>query len=304
MAMQTVFPRAARAIAALALLMTSLGCAGQPHTHQTACAVARQARSNALVRLPFEIVQGRIYIQAQVNHGGPYRFAVDTGASGLGRADSSLVSALHLTVTGATQASDGVSTATVNTVHLNSLELGALSRSNLDVIARDYSSSVPPEAAISGILGRGFFADGLLVIDFPTHSLWFSRTRQLAAGDADALAYERAFRIPISLGDVATTANLDTGAAVGLVLPRSTFDQVSATPLEQAGRARLTNGVIETGRAIVHGPLRAGAINIANIDTRVSDRFPEAVLGGEILRNYVIAIDQRTQLVAICEPRS
>ena len=294
----------ARAIAALAFSALTTACASQPHSRQAdACAVARASRAGALLRQPFEIVGGRIYVQARVNGAGPYRFAVDTGASGLGRADSSLVSALHLTTTGAAQTSDSVSTATVNTVHLDSLGLGALTRNNLDIIARDYSSSVPREAAISGIIGRDFFADGLLVIDFPGRTVWFTRARQLAATDNSALSYERAFRVPISLGNVSTTANLDTGAAVGLVLPRATFDQVGATPLEQAGRARLTNGIIETGRAVVHGPLRSGAIDMTDIEARVSDHFPEALIGGDILRNYLIAIDQRSHVVAICAPR-
>lgn len=300
--MQTT-SKLARTIAALAFSALTIGCASQPHPPQAdACAVARASGAGALLRQPFEIVGGRIYVQARVNGAGPYRFAIDTGASGLGRADSSLVSALHLTPTGAAQTSDGVNTAIVNTVHLDSLRLGALTRNNLDVIARDYSSSVPPEAAISGIIGRDFFADGFLVIDFPARTLWFTRARQLAATDNGALSYERAFRVPISLGGVSTTANLDTGAAVGLVLPRATFDRIAATPLEQAGRARLTNGVIETGRAVVHGPLRAGAIDVTDIEARVSDQFPEALIGGEILRNYVIAIDQRSHVVAICAP--
>ena len=299
--MHTGYSKLHRAAVAWAVLLLLPACVSDPRNRGAdACAVASASRRQALVRVPFEIVRGRIYVQARVNGEGPYRFAVDTGASGLGRVDTSLVSALHLTVSGSVQSSDGVSTATVNTVHLNSLALGALIRTNSEVITRDYSSSVAPEAAISGIIGREFFADGLLVIDFPSRTLSFTRSAQLAPENTGVLAYERPFRIPASVGDLAITANLDTGAAVGLVLPRTVFDQVAAGPLDQAGRARLTNGVIDTGRAIVHGPLRAGAINVSDIDTRVSDRFPEPLIGGDVLRNYVIAIDQRSRLLALC----
>lgn len=303
--MRTGLLRPARhAVAALAAVISSAGCAHAPTRGSDACSVAAASQADALVRIPFEIVQGRIYVQARVNGAGPYRFAIDTGASGLGRADTSLVSALNLTVTGTNQSSDGVTTTTVNTVHLNSIDLGGLVRENLDVIARDYSSTVSPDAAISGIVGRDFFADGLLVIDFPSRTLSFSRTRGLARANEGALTFERPFRVPVSIGDVNATANLDTGAAVALVLPRQVFDQVAAGQLEQAGRARLTNGVIETGRAVVHGPVRVGAINASDVETRVSDRYPEVMLGGQILQNYVLAFDQRSRLVAICASRS
>jgi hypothetical protein len=183
----------------------------------------------------------------------------------MGRADASLTNALHLTRIGNTQSSDGVATATVNTVHLDSLGLGRLHRENLDVITRDYSASMPASAAISGIIGRDFFADGLLIIDYPSHTLAFSETRGI------------------------TTAN--SGAQIRAAVPRSGFD-----------RATLTNGAIDTGRAAVHGPLRLGEVNAADIEARVADGYPEVMVGADILQHYLIAVDQRTRLVAVCSP--
>lgn len=269
-----------------------------------ACAVATNMQTDASMRVPFEIVDGRVYVQARVNGGGPYRFAVDTGASGLGRADSSLVSLLKLEVTGAGQTSDGVRTATVNTVRFASLDLGGLVRRDFDVMTRDYSSTVAPDAAIHGIIGRDFFADGLLVIDYPERTLWFSRAQGLAPGAEGALPYERPFRVPASIGGVDVKAHLDTGAAVALVMPRNVFDTVAASPLEAAGAARLTNGTIETGRAIVRGPVRVGGASASDVETRVSDRYPEVMIGGHILQRHVIAFDQRSRLAAVCPPPS
>lgn len=275
------------------------GCAHAPASRE-ACATAATAATDALVRAPFEIVDGRVYVQVRVDGGGPYRFAVDTGASGMGRADASLAAALRLPVSGVTQSSDGITTANVNSVHLDEVALGDLRRKNLDVIMRDYSSSVAPQAAISGILGRDFFGDGLLVLDFPSHTLVFSRTRQLTPGDRGAHSYERPFRVAATLGDVAVTANLDTGAAVTLVLPQTIYAQIEASPLEAAGRARLTNGVVDTSRTIVHGPVRIGGASVSDVEARVSDRYPEVLIGGQILQNYLVAIDQRSKVVAVC----
>jgi hypothetical protein len=268
-----------------------------------ACAVAARAHEDALMRLPFEIVNGRVYLQAQVNDRGPYTFAIDTGASGLGRADASLTSALGLEVTGETQTSDGVNTATVNRVQFDSLALGGLIREDFDVITRDYSSGLPDEAKIHGIVGRDFFADGLLVIDFPARSIAFSRTQALGADQAGVLAYERPFRVPVTIGAVSTTGNLDTGAGVTLVLPLSLYNQVASGPLEQAGRGQLTNTVIETSRTTLAGPVRIGSATVSNVEVRVSEQYPELLIGGQVLQNYVVAIDQRSRLVALCPPQ-
>lgn len=268
-----------------------------------ACAVpAAVTAEDAIVRLPFDIVHGRVYVDARVNGGGPYRFAIDTGAGGLGRADASLTNALSLPVVGREQTSDGVNTATVETVRINSLELGGMMIRDIDVITRDYSSSAPPGAAISGIIGRDFFADGLLVIDFPSRTLTFTRSHGLSSGDEGALAYERPFRVPVTIGDQTVEGNLDTGASVTMVFPRALYDQVRAGPLEAAGQGQLTNTVIDSSRTVVHGPVRVGGASVSDVEVRVSDRFPELLVGGQVLQSYIIAIDQRTRLVAICQP--
>jgi len=267
-----------------------------------ACAMARSSQADALVQLPFDIVQGRVYVQAHVNGSGPYTFAIDTGASGFGRADASLTQLLNLPVVGTAETSDGVSSATVTTIRLDALELGGLERTGLEVITRDYSSDAPPGVAISGIIGRDFFADGLLVIDFPNRTLSFSQSSDLSSGVEGVLRYERPFRVPVSIGDITVEGNLDTGAAVTLVLPQSLYERVVAGPLEAAGQGQLTNTTIATGRAMVNGPLRIGGAVVSDVEARVSDRFPELLVGGRVLQNYLVAIDQRSQSVAICPP--
>ncbi|MCB1670060.1 MAG: aspartyl protease family protein [Gammaproteobacteria bacterium] len=265
-----------------------------------ACEVLTTVQEGAQVSLPFRIVGGRVYIEAMVNDLGPFTFAVDTGASGLGRADASLVAALNLTTAGVTSTSDGVSTSSVDTVRLASLAVGGLVKDNLEVITRDYSSSVPPEAAIAGIVGRDFFADGLLVIDFPARRLIFTRATGLVTEMGGALPYDRAFRVPVWIGDRQMLANLDTGAAVALVLPLAVYNDIMAGPLQTAAPARLTNNVIDTGRATVHGPLRVGEASLMEVEARVAERFPEVMIGGEVLQDYIVAFDQRKQRVAVC----
>ncbi|ATW03474.1 aspartyl protease family protein [Sphingorhabdus sp. YGSMI21] len=292
----------------IALALAALaGCVHSPDIvsaiERDACSTVTIPQEDALINVPFEIVQGRVYVQARVNGGNYHTFAVDTGASGMGRADASLTKALSLPIIQTTETSDGVNVATVDMTRFDSLEIGGFVRKDLDVITRDYSSKGPPEAAISGIIGREFFADGLLIIDFPSRTLSFSRKQMIKPDAPGALSYTRPFRVPVSIGDIETTGNLDSGANIFLVLPKTLYDQVAASPLETAGKGRLTNTVIETHRATLRGPVRIGAAHESDVDIRVSDRFPELLVGGKLLQKYRIAIDQRSQRVAICSPR-
>ena len=267
---------------------------------QDACGIADAPATDFEMRVPFETVDGRIYVHARANGRGPFRFAVDTGASGMARADASLVSALGLEIRGPSDTSDGVRTAKADTTHLDSLELGELLRRDLDIITRDYASRTSPDAAFAGIIAREFFSDGLLVIDYPRKTLSFSRTLALSPETEDVLTYERAFRVPVAIGGLQTRGNLDTGASVTFVLPMALYEKVAAGPLEPAGRGQLTNGTIDTMRATVRGPIRIGRASLSDIEVRVSERFPELLVGAHVLQEFVVVIDQRSRSVALC----
>jgi len=266
----------------------------------SACSLVEKASAEALLSVPFRVVDGRIYVDVLVNGNGPFTFAVDTGASGIGRADASLVAKLGLQIEGSGETSDGVATARVGTVRLASLDLGGFVRQNLEVITRDYSSKMSREAAFAGIIGRDFFADGLLVIDYPRQRLTFSQGPGLVRGEQGVLAYERPFRVPVAIGTVLTEGNLDTGANVSLVLPKTLFDRVGGGKIETAGDGRLTNTTVKTGSAKLAGPLRIGAATLSDLTVRVSDSYPELLVGAHTLQHFTLLIDQRSKNVALC----
>lgn len=264
------------------------------------CALVEKASADALLNVPFRIIDGRIYVDVRVNGDGPYRFAVDTGASGMGRADASLVAKLKLPISGAAETSDAVASARVDTVRLASVALGGLVRRDLEVMTRDYSGKMAPEAAFAGILGRAFFADGLLVIDYPKQRLSFTPGAGLVPGAPGVLGYERAFRVPVTIGGVVAQGNLDTGANVAFVLPRPLFDQVGGGAIEAAGDGKLTNTTVKTGSAKLHGPFRIGAATLSDMTVRISDSYPEFLVGAHALQHFALLIDQRSSSVALC----
>ena len=266
-------------------------------------AVSTGAVSDALLDLPFRTIESRIYLDVMVDGKGPFVFALDTGASGIGRVDASLVAELGLPSAGEGQTSDGVASAKVDTVRIASLALGGLVQRDIAVIARDYRSRVSQAAAFSGILGRAFFADGLLVIDFPAQRLRFFTNRELRAGQPGALAYDRAFRVPVTLGAVTTTANLDTGADVNLVMPTAVYAQLQGAPLQPAGNVSLTNTRLPSFTGQLPGPVRVGQASLSDVPVRVAADFPEVLVGAQALKDQLVRIAQRHQTVAVCPAR-
>lgn len=255
----------------------------------------------AAIEIPFEMTGGRPYVQAYVNGRGPYRMLFDNGASGMGRADIRLVETLGLPVSGTAQNSDGVNTATVDVVRVDSVRLGALTRTGLELLARDYNRTSAPDNAISGIIGRDFFADGLLTIDYPARRLVFDPSRRLEPGPG-VLTYTTPFRVPVRLGDDEVEGVLDTGSNLTMHLPRALYLRLVADPLEPAGQGRRANTVFQLYRTRIREAVRVGAVEVSGLDVMVSDTAPWLNIGAGFLQHYVLAIDQRSRRIALTRP--
>lgn len=266
---------------------------------ESACSLAARP-GERIIDVPFDVFDGRIHVQVQVNGSGPYRFAIDTGASGMARADSRLVRKLTLPADASTHHSDGVQTARADTVRIDALALAGLRHSDVTALTRDYNARQSKDAVFDGILARGFFADGVLIIDYPQRCLQFRRDIDLLPAQPDTLAYSRAFRIPVKIGTVTTEAQLDTGANVAMVLPTARFPQASGAAVTTGDRLTLSHGEVDGGRARLDVPVLIGGLALQGLDVRVSDRYPEAVVGAHALQEAVVLIDQRSQQVAVC----
>jgi len=290
-ALRTTFVAAFAVTVATSAHSTPVQCGG---------AALQTAGSSAVMRVPFEIVRGRIYVQVRVNGAGPYRFMFDSGASGMGRADTSLVNELSIPIAGTTTNSDGVNTTTINVVRLQSLSLGGMTRSDVEVLSRDYSRD-GDAVKISGIIGRDFFAEGLLVIDYPRRMLLFTRA-SLLPGDAGVMSYRENFHVPVTIGAETVEGKLDTGSNLTMHLPRSLYDRIKADPLAPAGEGRRANTVFQLYSTRLHDPVRIGALNVSGVPVMVSDLAPRLNIGAGFLKDYVLAFDQRAQLVALCPP--
>jgi hypothetical protein len=67
-----------------------------------------------------------------------------------------------------------------------------------------------------------------------------------------------------------------------------------------AGDGTLTNTTVKTGSARLAGPFRIGAATLSDLTVRVSDSYPELLVGAHTLQHFTLLIDQRSKNVALC----
>lgn len=194
--------------------------------------------------VPFELSGGRIYIEAFVNDRGSYRFALDTGASGAGRADMRLTEGLALPKVAQAQNSDGVVVTATDVVTVDVIRVGPVTKRKVELLSRDYNRNLKPGAQpMMGIIGRDFFADVLITIDYPARIIRFG-TGALDPKSPGVVQFGPGFAIPVCFGTLCRPGKVDTGSNRGLVLPKSFALSVSTgTPVLLGQAARMNSSV-------------------------------------------------------------
>jgi len=249
--------------------------------------------------IPFEWNNDKIHFEVMVNGKGPFPFMFDTGASGEGRIDSALVAQLSIPIVGQTGNSDGVNVNNVDVANVASIEIGHYKREQLELLSRNYNRN--PRAGVKpimGIIGESFFEAYLITIDCKKQELTISKGN-LEKSDPNTLAYDEPFRIPIQIGEVKTFGNMDTGSNVSLHLPLKLADSIATSELKKAGQGRRANTVFDFMGGTIQDNIILANNQIKNLEVVFSELAPEVNIGMQLLKNYVITIDRKNQLIQI-----
>jgi hypothetical protein len=253
--------------------------------------------------LPFELDHGHIFLSAFVNGKGPYRFGFDTGASGMGRVDSSLTAALSLPPAGQATTSDGVTTATADVVAVDSLRVGDLEKRGLSLLSRDYNRGRKPGLKpIEGIVARDFFADRLVTIEYPSHLIRFTQGA-LDPKEAGVVAYGPSFTISVCFASGCYRAKVDTGSSRGIVIPKALVAKVAAAPPVAMGQGMRTNGSGSLYEMKLNEPVKVAGVTATVDKLTYAEPSGDVInVGSDFLKDYVLTIDQRHRLLRISKP--
>ncbi len=241
-------------------------------------------------------ILNRPLVEVTVNGEGPYEFPLDIGASGIGRINKPLHDELDFPIAGTEMNSDGINTREEKTVKVNELKFGSIVIEDTELIMRDYG------APISGILGRGFFADKTLSIDFPNEQVILS-DEPLDPNSENALPYERPFWVKGKIGEADAEFSLDTGSSGGFVFPKS-FLTKNNIEYEETGvvkEGRRTNTKVKLVEAKLLDDVTIGGITFSQPVVLVNDQLNEINVGAKVLKDYSITIDQRKNVIMLSQ---
>ena len=236
--------------------------------------VMRQMRPPPPVRtgeradVALRLVASMPTITATVNGRGPYRFGVDTGASGYLRVTPELAAALGLQPVGEAMAGDpsGRNPIRIPVYRVDSLAFGGLTYAGISTTPLTLRG--PSLAGIDGIIGIGFFETMLLTIDYGRLRLSAEPGALPAANGRDVveISYDRGglISMPLTIGETVHQVHLDTGnTRFPLFMPEAS---IAALPTRgearDIGRARTVSQEVSLRAIDLAAPVRVGATHL------------------------------------------
>ena len=241
--------------------------------------------------------------EVMVNGKGPFLFHIDTAASGMGRADLSLVKTLALRSTGQAEATDGSSDkfVLVDKYVLDEVRLGDMIVQRVSTTARDYNRT-PHLPDIAGILGFGFFKDCLLTLDYKAKRIRVRPGALPPANRRDILEFkdDGGPFVAFSIGQVATSAIIDSGSQLGVLLPTSMVKRLPlASYRKTVGKGKTVTNEFDISEVMVQDTLAIGGYRIKKPTINFAANFNEVVIGSAALQGLILTFDQKNKRVRI-----
>lgn len=258
------------------------------------------------LELPMKMRGAMPAVDVMVNGEGPFLFAIDTCASGMGRADAGLVKRLDLPIMGEASGGDGSGRATpMRVARVEYLELGELGFENLELPSRDYNAGSP--ARIDGILGFGLFARGVLTLDFPAKIVRYDPDGALPEPDGKevlALAAGPVAALEIAVAGKPVLAHLDSGNMIGrFVLPSALVTQLTpAGEPRSLGKARTVSGESDILQLPIREPIAIGRFEFRDEAIVYPSVGPQANVGASLLAGFRVSFDQKNGRVRFERP--
>lgn len=265
--------------------------------------------TGARADVEIQLVGGMPTITAMVNGRGPYRFGVDTGASGYLRVTPAFAEALGLQPVGEALAGDpsGRNPVRVSLYRVDNLAFGGLTFLGVSTSALTLVS--PRLAGLDGIIGIGFFEALLLTIDYGRLRLTAGPGALPAANGRDVveISYDRGglISLPLAIGDALHQVHLDTGnTRYPLFMPA---DSIAGLPTRGEprgiGTARTVSQEIALQAIGLAAPVRVGATALPLTDVGFPAVAPVGNLGSLALATMALTIDYPNRRLRIVPSR-
>ncbi len=267
---------------------------------------SRVELGETVLRVPTEHSSGHIMINVRVNGRGPFPFLLDTGASGDGRIDTSLVNLLGLEKVGERLNDDGSGLNIHNTdvVRIDSIQFAGATFRDLHFMAGNYRSrSYPARKPVMGVLALEMFSELLLTIDYSGEAINLEFGQLAAEDSVHVTTYTRGREnlsclIEVRLGARKFLAGIDTGHQGSLILPYEHLEglRIYGRPIK-VGYAKTVNNEFDLYGAVLVDPLEFAGQAVLNVSASFARGWGYPTIGYQILKKFVLTFDQKNRLV-------
>lgn len=261
-----------------------------------------QAQKKLAVDLPMQFRGSMPVIEVSVNGQGKFLFAIDTGAQGMARADSSLVQRLQLQPVNQGMAGDGTgrNSRKVDIVQFETIAIGSLQFRKIQALTRNYNN-IPNYLKIDGILGFDLFSNHLLTLDYPNKRVRIEVGELPKPNGKEILSFENPLGMPIvelSISGLKLVAGIDSGHSESINFPLALANILPhASAPKVVGRGRTVANEFEIKEVRLKNMLRLGSYEFFEPTITYDESSEEIFLGGKLLHEFSITFDQKNQRV-------
>lgn len=253
---------------------------------------------------PLDVINGKPYLQVEINGKGPYRFLVDTGTGGDAIISPQLASQLDLPLVGEGRLDDpsGLGGHQFPLRKLDTLRIADLDFYAIKAIEHDIPST---GGNYDGILGFRIFRDFLFTLDYVKNRLVFTDGELMPDGERSVLPFRMPDGVPLvrmKIGNRDVEALIDSGGS-GLGIPESLIRDVplsSQPTLYAKGQSLFTYFDIRIARLATD--IQLGDLTFPQPWVEVHHAFPLANFGSFPLQHFIVTFDQENKLVRLVAP--
>lgn len=245
----------------------------------------------------FEVEASKMFVEVLINDK-PYRFLVDTGASGYGRIDSQLVADLGIPITGTDTNYDGTNTAIIDRVSVDKISFAGITYENVSLLSRDFSRLPNSKRKRNyGLIGQRFWQDYVMEVDYENRKIIFSDI-PLSKEDKNTISYSRNFIIPFKVGELDVRGHVDTGSPFTILFPTEYTKEFTVSELREVGTAQSANTIFTCSVGAISDNISIAGHDVSNLTSVFAD-IGHVNIGMAFLRRYNLKIDQKNHLIQL-----
>ena len=188
---------------------------------------------------------------------------------------------------------------------LPQLLIGRAEFRNVPTFVYDFSKIRGNFTNMSGVIGIGIFRDATISVDYVARSLTITPGSAVRSGETGVVALQTSGgvpRIPLKGGPKELFIDVDTGSTGGLEIDPAKFGLTTEAPARPGSLSTSIGSTYRTGMARVDGTLWLGAVELSSPIVEVTKG--DFRVGGEILTNAVLTLDQPGQLAQVTFAKS